>query len=149
MKYIRLYEEFQMGDLNFMSPEEIQELFIAEFHKKTPNVELIKVLLENGLVDVNVPAFWMNRTPLHRACEKNSLELAKLLILHGADLNPKDSNQITPLHFLADDNFLELAELLLKSGADVNSKEMWSDTPLKWAKSDEMRNLLIKYGGTA
>lgn len=149
MKYIRLFEEFQIGDLNLMSPDEIQELFIAEFHKDNPDLELIRVLLENELVDVNVTAFWMDRTPLHKACEKKNLELANLLILHGSDLNPKDSNQITPLHFLADDNFLELAEVLLKAGADVNSREMWGDTPLKWAKSDEMRNLLIKYGGTS
>lgn len=147
MKYIRLYEEFQLGDLNFMSPEEIQKLFMAEFEKINPDLELIKVLLENGLVNSNENSFWMDRTPLHKACEKNSLELVKLLVLHGADLNPKDSNKITPLHFLADDNFLELAELLLKAGADVNAREMWEDTPLKWAKSDEMRNLLISYGG--
>jgi len=34
MKYIKLYEDFQLGDLNFMSPEEIQDLFLEDVRNK-------------------------------------------------------------------------------------------------------------------
>ena len=37
MKYIKLYEDFQLGDLNFMSPEEIQKLFFEECGKTPSN----------------------------------------------------------------------------------------------------------------
>lgn len=30
MKWIKLFEEFQLGDLDSMSPEEIQDLFFKE-----------------------------------------------------------------------------------------------------------------------
>lgn len=42
MKWIKLFEEFQMGDLNFMSPEEIQKLFMQECGKQTPDLNLIR-----------------------------------------------------------------------------------------------------------
>ena len=80
MKYIRLFEDFQLGDLNFMSPEEIEKLFFRECEKSTPDLELIMVIIENGLVDVDAKDR-DGETPLHRA---KSEEMEALLKQHGA-----------------------------------------------------------------
>lgn len=39
MKWIKLFEEFQLGDLDSMSPEEIQDLFLEECSKQTPDIK--------------------------------------------------------------------------------------------------------------
>jgi ankyrin repeat protein len=83
MKWIKLFEEFQLGDLNFMSPEEIQDLFFEECQKETPDLELIKVILDNGLVDVNVKDRY-DLLPLHWAVFWGNEEIQSLLKKHGA-----------------------------------------------------------------
>jgi len=41
-----------------------------------------------------------------------------------------------------------MVEFLLKNGADVNGRDDFQGyTPLDGAKSEEMKKLLIKYGG--
>ena len=145
MKYIRLFEDFQLGDLNFMSPEEIKGLFFEECRKSTPDLELIRVIVENGLVDVSAKNKW-DETPLHRA---GSVELAKLLIDSGADVRAKNKWDNTPLHLAVGRDNKELAELLIASGADVNTKGYLDRTPLHvvvWRDNIDLAKLLIASG---
>ena len=131
MKWIKLFEEFQMGDLNFMSPEEIQDLFFEECEKRTPDLELIKVILDNGLVDVN--AKWDGKTPLHVAVRGGNIALAEYLISAGADVNTKNRYGDSPLHEAVERNNIDLVEYLISAGADVNAKNKDGDTPLHFA----------------
>jgi len=99
MKYIRLFEDFQLGDLNVMSPEQIEGIFFDECGKGHPNLELIKVILENRLVDVN-KVILHDRTALHLSISRsNNPNLVKLLIEMGADVNLKDFAGRTPLEY--------------------------------------------------
>lgn len=91
-------KKFYIGDLNTMSPEEIYDIFFWECNKKTPDLELIKVILDNRLVDIN-PKNKYNITPLHFAVDKNSKETAKLLISAGADVNAETGWGKTPLDY--------------------------------------------------
>jgi len=146
MKYIRLFEDFQLGDLNVMSPEEIKKLFFKECSKAIPDLELIRVIIENGLVDVNDAKEIGGFTPLHRV---DSVELAKLLIASGADVRAKDTYDRTPLHDAADIDNIELAKLLIVSGANVNTKDKFGNTPLHFAverDSIAIAKLLIASG---
>jgi hypothetical protein len=61
--------------------------------------------------------------------EFQRLDVVKLLIDKGADVNAKEPNGNTPLH-LADLN-AELVELLIAKGADVNIKNKLGETPLQ------------------
>ncbi|CAG9865061.1 unnamed protein product [Phyllotreta striolata] len=69
-------------------------------------------------------------TPLHWACSKGHLEIAKLLLLYGA--NPSESAQggIRPLHEAVENGFVEIARLLLSYGADPNLATYSGLTPL-------------------
>ncbi|MGL5871784.1 MAG: ankyrin repeat domain-containing protein, partial [Xenococcaceae cyanobacterium] len=47
-----------------------------------------------------------------------SIEITKLLLKHGADIDTKDSFGRTPLHLA---NTLEVAQLLVDRGAELNA----------------------------
>ncbi len=72
--------------------------------------------------------------PLSVAVENKNIDMAKLLISHGADVNfPKKlspSVNGTPLHRAAMQGNLEMMTLLLASGADIDRHEGLWHTPL-------------------
>jgi len=69
-------------------------------------------------------------TPLHYLCEnyerKNLIDLVRILIDSGADINARDNDRYTPLHYLCANykrgNLLKLIRLLKKNGADLKAK---------------------------
>lgn len=70
----------------------------------------------------------VGETPLHLASRESSVEVAEVLLRHGADPNAKTSAEeggMTPLHFAAapgnDDRRRAVVRLLLQAGADVNA----------------------------
>lgn len=116
MKYIKLYESFsgEIGDLNFMSQEQIQELFFNECKQMNPNLELVKVILDNQLMDVNAKDNY-GRMPLHRAARWNNISIAKILIDAGAYVNTKDNTDRTPLDYAMMEEHNTMIELLWKA----------------------------------
>jgi len=67
--------------------------------------------------------------PLHYAAQEGNIEMAKLLISHGADVNVLDNYNGTPLHDAALYS-AEMAQYLIERGADMNMKTVYSRTPL-------------------
>jgi ankyrin repeat protein len=75
-----------------------------------------------------------NRTPLHWACRIDNIELVRLLIEQGSDLNRMDMNGIAPIHSLASRGFVKAAELLIERGANINIQDKFGlVTPLHMA----------------
>ena len=57
-------------------------------------------------------------TPLHLAAETNSIDIARLLIDSGADIEAKDNDGLTPMHWAAETNSLDVVRLLIDRGAN-------------------------------
>jgi len=99
-------------------------------------MEMIGWLLEKGadpnlggwVTDsgVNIP------TPLNGACRAGNVELAKLLIKHGAKLEGREEGDrwTTPLHVAVSMKHVELVKLLLENGANPNVVGADERTPL-------------------
>ncbi len=75
-----------------------------------------------------------------------NVEIAKLLVKNGADINAKNNNGDTPLHGAAYAGDVKIAKLLVKNGADVNAKNNNGDTPLHIVRNVDIAKLLIENG---
>ena len=75
-------------------------------------------------------------TMLGRSVLNNEIEMAKMLIDRGANVNVQDKLGMTPLLWAASSNFgdAEMIELLLKSGARTDTRNKDGQTPLELAK---------------
>ena len=88
--------------------------------------------------------------PLNSACASGSLEIARLLLDHGADPNLHQAGGYVPLHNAAQKGLVELIELLLVHGADPNLRAASGQTSLGFAleaKHASAAQLLRQRGG--
>ena len=114
----------------------------------TRRIDLVRQLLKKdpGLIHAWSPDGW---TALH--LNFNNLEMAKLLIDSGADLNLNSKNKLnaTPLQGAAANNWIDLAKLYLSRGANVNCRSEEGGSPLHEAAGNgflEFAKLLFENG---
>jgi ankyrin repeat protein len=98
-----------------------------------------------------------SKTALLYAARDGHLDVARLLLEHGASLDLADGNGVTPLisaiinasivrvNRTGTSDHLNIAQLLLDAGADVNAADWYGETPL-WAAVD-VRNLELGRDG--
>jgi len=80
--------------------------------------EAARVLLEHG---ADVGAWTRNafaNQPLHAAAAGRHIEVCRVLVAAGADVDARQHGGFTPLHEAAQHGDIELVELLLSAGAD-------------------------------
>lgn len=122
------------------------------------DTDRVKVLLQEKL---NLNARLGQITMLCQAAREGHLEIAKLLIEAGADVNQRASEgHFNPLLYAAYYGNLELVGILLEAGADVNVRVTDYFNPLEYAELgkyeghrkgklfDEVIALLESYGAT-
>ena len=102
-------------------------LFCAAQHGRRA---LAKLLLDAG-ANVNLLA-GDGRSPLAicRDAPADGVEIAALLVEHGADVKSRDSAQMTALHWAALLGNLKMADLLLQYGAELEARQEIQRTPL-------------------
>ena len=120
----------------------------------TQDFNSIVRLLEKG-VDVNAKnvrgdtalSLVMMFTPRPRA-----LEIVKLLIAYGADINTKSDSSDRPLAIACSENLDKVAELFLELGCDANVQSNDLYTPLHHAarhNNSRLVKTLLQYGANA
>jgi hypothetical protein len=70
-----------------------------------------------------------NSTPLHEASGNGDLDITRLLLSHGTEVNVFDDRADSPLHKALRFRKSDVAELLVKGGADVNVRDKSNSTP--------------------
>ena len=64
----------------------------------------------------------IGKTSLYQACSRGNMQVAQLLIPHGAGVNAPRRGFLRPLHVVSYNGRLETSQLLIASGADVNAR---------------------------
>lgn len=113
------------------------------------NLEIVKFLLKK---DANINAKTKyNRTPIWMIDdEKMSVEILKLLISKGVDVNApnedSESNEETLLMIASANNDINAVKLLLQLGANPNLKDKEEETALMKTDNQEIIEILRRYG---
>ena len=88
---------------------------------------------------------------LYNASENGHLEIVKILINAGVDVNLPVENGLTPLHISSHKGHVEVVEALIKAGAKVDSKISDDKTPLHISSHEghvKVVEALIKAGAS-
>lgn len=152
MKNIKTYEEkLNEASPHGFSPDDWQkalndELLVAS---RTGNAPKAAELLANGAsVDARDPRSL--ETPLINAAYGGFIEIAKVLIERGADVNARDKWLNTPLHVAAIWDIPGVVTLLLDSGANPELRNGRHNTPLESAMDHNQKSsvkAIISGGG--
>lgn len=136
------------ADIEALDPSQATPLISAA---EEQNENIIDLLLVRGANVAAEDEFGWK--PLHRAtANKGGVQVAQLLLNHGADVNARCRQRKTPLHHAVakDDN--AMVSFLLRSGADIEARDVAERTPLHTAiecRLERMVVLLLGFGADA
>lgn len=108
--------------------------------------QTVKWLLDGGAA-VDHPGW----TPLIYAASTNQLDIARMLLERGANVNATAENGTTALMMAAREGHLPMVLLLMEKGADINHKTPYGYTALGMAMSrgkQEVAEVLARAGAT-
>ena len=124
----------------------IPEILIlaSKYADKLSDVPLFDInsLIENG-ANVNGKNEYWNKTALHEA---STVDIAKILIKHGADIETVDEDGMTPLICQSKEGNIEIVKYLLSLGANVNAKDEKRKTSIFYASKVDIVKLLVQHG---
>ena len=117
-------------DINVQDENHETPLHTSSSYGHLQNVRLLLKLGANVMAK-NVHG----QIPLHRVSQcqyfsEENVDVTRLLLQQGTDVNSRDKNQATPLHFASFRGHFEISLALLDHGADINARNADGQTPL-------------------
>ncbi|KAL8829792.1 MAG: hypothetical protein Q9170_006017 [Blastenia crenularia] len=106
---------------------------------RSPEAKAIVQLLLTHEANVNARCSF-DRTPLHYAVEKSSVETVIFLLDEGADIEARDIAERTPLHTAIECRLEPMVRLLLEQTADASAMNRIGDDALAAANHAERRS---------
>lgn len=127
------------ADPNAIDEEGLSPLFKNCEQSHLPSLR--EIIKGGGILDIVYPCKY---TPLTYAIQYGKMDIVKLFIEMGADVNMRDSHGKTPLE-TSNYNMIEITQLLLEAGANPNIKGRYGNPAWIPIKSREYFDLYDKY----
>lgn len=127
-------------------PQEYR-ISLLEYALQRQSFDVAKELMKNEHVDINV-TFGDGDSLLHYAVKLNDVEMVKILLERGIDVNIiNEENGLFPLHIACEKARIpgyvdRVIETLLAAGADVNAYAPGRKTPLRYAVEHDNEGLV-------
>jgi hypothetical protein len=93
----------------------------------------VKRLLSIRNINVNVKDDEFGETPLDNAALNGHIEIARLLLQNGAEVNVRNNYGNTPLHYAAENGHVDILHLLVENGADLEAQSNYGERALHYA----------------
>lgn len=111
------------ADLDIECPPRFEQKRAIHFAIQVGNLELMEILLQNGASRSRTENY--RYSPLHEAILKDNVDICKLMLEYGSDVNERTESYATPVMLVCGTEGLknrrQLLEVLLSNGADVNA----------------------------
>ena len=101
----------------------------------------VQFLLRHG-IDVNLPLDRRNNHVLHLVCQNNAAQTIKIFLIHGAEVNTRNTAGKTALHYCAEHQPLSYVQLLIAHGAYVRAVTKNGESVLHFAAANRHKNVL-------
>lgn len=131
---------------DYLDLNEVDNQFNTPLHKAAeyghPSMVQMMIRYDRGLM-IN----FKNKeglTPLHLACQQGQVAVVKMLMDHGAQVDPATHEQKTPLHYACENNNKTIARILLSHKANINAKTFEGWTPLHYAVQGNFASLVTE-----
>ena len=114
-------------------------------HKDSPEAKLLKAAHNGSINDVKRLLYWNRninvnvidsierKTPLIWAAMMGHIDIVRMLLAKGADVNVRDKDGSTALIWASNNGDANTVQALLNAGADVHIKDKGGNTALIWA----------------
>jgi len=125
------------------------ERFLAS--SRAGDCTAVKSILEKFPAVIGARERFTNRTSLHWSSAIGNVEICRLVISKGIEINAMDSDGSTSLHYAARFGHLEIAKQLIEHGANLDARGLYRQTPLHVAANKgnhAIFNLFIREGGS-
>src|SRR6201996_442186 len=151
--------------INGKTSHNVSPLMLACYYKKQPVIDLLLKYMGEirlfeasaaGKFDVVAHLIYNHPdavddyaedgfTPLGLACYFGQAEVARYLVLKGANVNLPSNNgfQVFPIHSAASGNHTDIVRMLVENGAQVNVTQQAGVTPLHSAAQNGNLEMLI------
>jgi len=125
-----------------------KEMPLLHFLVSSKNEKAMAWALNKGY-HPNISDKHAGTTALHVAAHIGSIDFARILLEHGADINIADNDKLMSLHYAAMNGQYDMLQFLLEHGADINATDKTGKTPLNYAAGNKkIEQLLMDNGAT-
>ncbi|XP_077162715.1 histone-lysine N-methyltransferase EHMT1 isoform X6 [Paroedura picta] len=135
-----------------VDPKDAEGSTCLHLAAKKGHYDVVQYLLSNGQMDVNCQqgsvlcsqddGGW---TPMIWATEYKHVELVKLLLAKGSDINIRDNEENICLHWAAFSGCVDIAEILLAAKCDLHAVNIHGDSPLHIAARENRYECVVLF----
>lgn len=107
----------------------------AALHRasRSNHLQVCRYLLKEGADPNILDECDENKTPLFKAVEEGNIEIVKLLVQSGSDVNRVNNEGRTPLAYAVSNQDIEIVQVLTSTGIDIHLKDHSGKSALDYA----------------